>query len=60
MRTPLPSVHMEPIVKCFEFSRLEWVKLKVVLIDDNGVFIVKGICCNIHPNDCVDHNLFGH
>jgi hypothetical protein len=24
------------------------------------VFIVEGICRNIHPNDCVDQNLFGH
>lgn len=60
MRTPLPSVYVEPIVKCFGLSRLEWVNLELVLLEDNVVFIVEGICRNIHPNDYVDQNLFGH
>lgn len=41
---PLPFVHVKPIVECHRLSTLEWVSLKVVFLNDNGVHVAEGIC----------------
>ena len=57
--TPLPSAHEDPIVECGGLSRLEWVDLEVVLLNESGIPVAEGICRNTHPNDCVDQNPLG-
>lgn len=48
-----------PNAKCLWLSKLEWVNLKV-LLNDNEIIIVEGICHNIHPRDCVYQNPLGN
>lgn len=52
--SPLPSIQMENIVQRSGLSRLEWMNVEVVLLNENQV--VDGICCNTHPHDCVGQN----
>ena len=56
LRLPYRSA---PIVGCMGLSRALWVNLEVVLVNDNGVVVAEGICCNTHPQDCIDKNPFG-
>lgn len=59
METPLPSIHVEPIGKCSEISKLKSVNLEVVLLSKSGILVVGGVCCNIHPHDCIDQYPLG-
>lgn len=53
LETLLPFVHMEPIVECSGLSKLKWVTLEVVLLNESGVPVVEGVCHNTHPHDYV-------
>jgi hypothetical protein len=35
------------------------VNLDVLLLNDNGVVVAEGICCNTHPQNCIDENPLG-
>ena len=35
------------------------MNLEVVLLNDNGVIVAEGICCNTHAQDCIDKDPFG-
>jgi hypothetical protein len=51
---PTPSVPHSPIVECAGLSRASWVNLDVLLLNESGVVVAKGICRNTHPQDCID------
>ena len=48
-----------PIVECAGLSRAKWVNLDVMLLNDSGVAVAEGICCNTYPQDCIDENPLG-
>lgn len=60
LETLLPSVHTEPIVECSGLSKLKWVNLEVVLLNESGVPVAEGVCHNTHPHDCVDQYPLGN
>ena len=60
LKNPLLSILMEPIVQCSGLLRLHWINLEVVLLNDNGVVVIEGVCCNTHPHDCLDQNPLGN
>ena len=35
------------------------MNLEVVFVNNNGVVVGEGICCNTHSQDCIDENMFG-
>ena len=35
------------------------MNLEVILVNDNIVVVAEGICCNTHPQDCIDVNPLG-
>ena len=57
LRSP-PASH-GPIAECANLSRVSWVNLDVMLLNDNGVVVAEGICRNSHPQDCIDENPLG-
>ena len=46
---PLAFVPFCPIVECAGLLRASWVNLEVILVNDSGVAMAEGICCNTHP-----------
>lgn len=54
--SPLPSILVEPIGNSSGLSRLEWVNLEMVLLNDSGDPVVEGIYRSTHPHNCVDQN----
>ena len=59
MGLPSSPIPFYPIVKLAGFSKASWINLDVIFVNNNGVAVAEGICCNIHPQDCIDENPLG-
>jgi hypothetical protein len=46
-------------VDCSGLRREEWLHTPVMLVNDIGQNVAKGICCNVNPMDCVEDNYLG-
>ena len=55
-----PEVGIEDIdVQCSGLKRDEWVNIPVLLVDEYGENVAKGICRNVNPMDCVQDKCLG-
>lgn len=56
---PMPTIFTKPIAEWVGISRLNWMDLEVVLFNDNGIPVAKGVCPSTHSQHCVDKNSLG-
>jgi len=46
-------------VDCSGLGREKWLHSPVMLVNDTGQNVAKGICCNVNPMDCVEDKCLG-
>ena len=55
------DIHVEDIDQnCSGLQREDWVNIPVMLVNEDGQNMAKGICRNVNPIDCVEDKCLGN